>query len=210
MASCRLTSEQIGCDLLAATGRKYFRGPRGTGFLYVRDSVLEQLDPPLLDIRAATWVAKDRYELRRDARRFESWEGNVAAKIGLGVAVDYALQWGLETIWTRIQHLGTALRSQLETIPGVTVHDLGQTRCGIVTFTVDGHEPATICEQLAVQGINVSFATVASTRLDMEAAQPGQCSARLGALLQCRSRDRAILRCSVGDHWVKPLTQDPY
>ena len=81
----------LGCDLLAATGRKFLRGPRGTGFLYVREALLERLEPPMLDHFAAPWVARDRYRLRDDARRFETWENNYAARLGLGVAVDYAL-----------------------------------------------------------------------------------------------------------------------
>jgi len=161
--------DEIGCDLLSATGRKFLRGPRGTGFLYVRRAALERLEPPLLDLHAATWTARDHYELRGDARRFENWEANVAAKIGLGVALDYARGWGLEAIWARVRALADDLRARLAALPGVTVRDLGAVRCGIVAFTVEGHEPEAIRDALREQSINVSASPVEYTRLDMEA-----------------------------------------
>jgi len=158
----------IGCDMLSATGRKFLRGPRGTGFLYVRSSVLEQLEPPFLDLHAAEWVARDRYEMLPNARRFENWETNYAGKIGLGVAIDYALQWGMDTLWRRIKTLAYNLRARLSTLPGVIVHDRGVTQCGIVTFSVDGKDPEEIKQRLADQHINVSVSILSSTRLDME------------------------------------------
>jgi selenocysteine lyase/cysteine desulfurase len=161
--------EQIGCDMLSTTGRKYLRGPRGTGLLYIRQQVLERLEPPLLDLHAATWVARDHFTMRPDARRFENWETNYAGKIGLGVAIDYALSWGLENIWQRITALAHALRLRLATLPGVIVRDPGVVRCGIVSFTVAECEPMEIKRVLAQSRINVTVSQQASTRLDMEA-----------------------------------------
>src|SRR4029434_9650678 len=161
--------DALGCDMLSTTGRKYLRGPRGTGLLYVRRSVLERLEPPFVDLHAAEWVARDRLVLRPDARRFENWETNYAGKVGLGVAIDYALSWGLDHIWARITALASILREGLNTLPGVTVRDPGAERCGIVSFTVDGHEADEIRQTLARQHINVTVSRLTSTRLDMEA-----------------------------------------
>jgi selenocysteine lyase/cysteine desulfurase len=161
--------ETIGCDLLSATGRKYLRGPRGTGFLYVRSSVLDRLEPPVLDLHSAEWIAPDRYEMRPDARRFESWESSPATRIGLGVAIDYALQWELDKTWRRVRDLAYALRTGLSPIPGTIVHDRGITQCGIVTFTVEGKDPAEIKRVLASQQINITVAERSSTLLDLSA-----------------------------------------
>ena len=159
--------KEIGCDILSTTGRKYLRGPRGTGFLYVRRELIEQLEPPFLDLHAATWVADDRYEIRADARRFENWEMYYAGKAGLGVAIDYAMSWGLPTIWTRVRKLAEQLRTQLVALGSVTIHDLGVERCGIVTFNVEGTAAAEVQRRLAESHINVSVALEESSRLDL-------------------------------------------
>lgn len=160
---------RIGCDLLSATGRKYLRGPRGTGFLYARRGLLETLEPPLLDLHSATWTAPDRYEIRSDARRFETWEGSVAGKLGLGVAVDYALAWGLPAIEARVTALAESLRDRLRSVPGVRLHDRGARRCGIVTFTIDGHAATAVRERLSAHGINTSVSTSGAARFDLPA-----------------------------------------
>ena len=162
---------EIGCDLLSATGRKYLRGPRGTGFLYVRREVMEQLEPPFLDLHAATWTARQQYEIRPDARRYEGWETNIAGKIGLGVAIDYALSLGVDRTYPRITALADGLRSRLNRIPGVQTHDVGQEQCGLVTFTVDGLASDQVRDRLFDQQINVSVTTPNHTRIDSEDRQ---------------------------------------
>jgi selenocysteine lyase/cysteine desulfurase len=163
-----LDVEAIGCDMLSATGRKFLRGPRGTGFLYVRRDFMERLDPPFLDIRAARWTGPDTYEMRDDARRFENWEFNYAAVIGLGVAVDYALSWGLEDIEARVTWLADTLRRRLSRIPGVKVADLGARQCGIVSFAVEGLAPAETRQTLRQRGMHISVSDRHSTLLDMD------------------------------------------
>ncbi len=160
---------RIGCDMLAVTGRKFLRGPRGTGFLYVRRGLIPSLEPPLLDLHAAAVVPRGGYEIHPTARRFENWERNVAATIGLGAAVDYALGWGIEAIRERVTLLAHALRAALAEIPGITVRDLGREKCGIVTFTVEGLPPGAVQEELRTQRINVYTVGARGTPIDMEA-----------------------------------------
>lgn len=159
----------LGCDLLSATGRKFLRGPRGSGFLYVRRAILEQLEPPMIDHFGAPWVAADTYRLRDDARRFETWENNYAARLGLGVAVDYACSLGLEAIEARCRALANLLRDGLRAIPGVTLHDLGPDPAAIVSFSVAGVTAEAIKARCAAAGVNVSISKPSSTLLDATA-----------------------------------------
>ncbi|GAA3857135.1 aminotransferase class V-fold PLP-dependent enzyme [Amycolatopsis tucumanensis] len=164
-----LDVNEIGCDMLSLTGRKYLRGPRGTGLLYVRAARLSELRPPMLDLHAATWVSRTGYRMRDDARRFESWECNYAAKIGLGTAIDYALGWGIDAIRARVTGLAEDLRDRLSELPGVRVRDIGAQRCGIVSCTVDALPADAVKATMAERGINVSVSRAPSTRWDMEA-----------------------------------------
>jgi selenocysteine lyase/cysteine desulfurase len=159
----------IGCDMLSATGRKYLRGPRATGLLYVRRELADELEPPLLDLHAARWVADDHYVIHPGARRFENWEYYVAGKLGLGAAARYARDMGLEAIAARVGALAARLRAGLGGVDGVRVHDLGLRKCGIVSLTVDGMTSTAVKQALAERAINVSVNPGHYTRFDMEA-----------------------------------------
>jgi selenocysteine lyase/cysteine desulfurase len=162
-----LDVEELNVDMLSATSRKFLRGPRGMGFLYVREELIAELEPPLLDMRAATWVTPEDYRLVDDAQRFENWECNVAAKIAFGTAVNYALDWGMDAIESRIATLSGGLREALAAIPAVRLRDLGSRQCGIVSFTVAHMAPPVVVMGLQERGINLSVSRATSTQLDM-------------------------------------------
>ena len=159
---------EIGCDMLSGTGRKFLRGPRGTGFLYVRKGVMDQIDPPFVDLLSAKWTAANSFEFAVGAKRFENWESFVAGRVGLTEAVRYARAVGLTNIEARVTELAQDLRTALSEIKGVSVHDLGQQKSGIVTFRKDRVESRSIAEFLRADRINVSVSQLTSARLDLE------------------------------------------
>ena len=148
--------QEIGCDFLSATGRKYLRGPRGTGFLYVRKAMLEKTDPPFLDMHAAQWIGNNEYTIRPDAKRFESWEYSAALRLAMGTAIDYAIQVNPVNYYPYIESLANYLRERLQQIPGIALHHFFGKGCGIITFTTPGFDCIAIRDALFKRNINVS------------------------------------------------------
>ena len=166
-----LDVDAIQCDVLTATSRKFLRGPRGVGFLYVRRAILDNLHPPMIDLFSARWVAADQYELRADARRFENWESNYAAQLGMGRAIDYALDIGVDVIQQEVTRLSALLRDLLAVVSGVTLQDIGQRKCGIVAFSVAGVAATEIKTYLREHRIQVSVSSPVSTLIDARRRQ---------------------------------------
>jgi cysteine desulfurase / selenocysteine lyase len=158
---------RIGCDVMTATGRKYLRAPRGTGFAYVSSRVIDRVDPPGIDGHSAFWRDDDSYQLLPDAGRLESFEVNMATKVGLGAAIDYALSWGLEAIAECITALASELRERLSGA-GCEVLDGPEARSGIVTFRLRTESPEATQVRLSARGINTNVALTQSARLDMD------------------------------------------
>lgn len=157
---------ELGCDFLSATGRKFLRGPRGTGFLYVRESWLETLEPAMIDLYGASTITVDKYTLRDDARRFETWENAYALRAGLGAAVDYAEAIGIGAIEARISALAGYCRDLLLQQPKIQLRDLGDHKCGIVSFSVEGGDPGAIVAALGQAGFVIGASGPSSTPVD--------------------------------------------
>ena len=160
---------ELGCDFLSVTGRKFLRGPRGVGFLYVSDRALEMgLEPLFIDLRGADWVTEDIYQPAPDATRFETWEFAYALVLGLGMAARYALELGMEAVRERSWGLAARLRERLARLPGVSVLDRGAVRSAIVTVHVEGRDPAALMAALRARRINTSVLDRSSAVLDFE------------------------------------------
>ncbi len=159
--------DEIGCDFLSATGRKFLRGPRGTGFLYARTSILDRVTPSQPDHHGADWSSADDYTFADGARRFEYWEYSHANWLGLGAAVDVALDLGIDRIQATITERAAQLRAMLADI-GLTVYDEGVERSGIVTAATPSIPSADLQATLAGAGINTSVTSISSSRYDVE------------------------------------------
>ena len=159
--------EKIGCDFLSATGRKFLRGPRGTGFLYIKDKWLGTIEPAMIDHFGAPWVSKNVYELREDARRFETWENSYALRIGLGEAITYADEIGIDLIHERVQQLARLNRKLLSEVKNVQVRDIGTEQCGIISFSIEEEKnPKKIVDQMSEAGFTIGLVDPESTLID--------------------------------------------
>lgn len=157
---------EIQCDFLTATGRKYMRGPRGTGFLYVNKNSIDQFQPSRPDLWSAQWTSREEYEWLPGAKRYENFEFSRALSLGLGEAARYYLEIGAENVWERIQQLAAQLRAGLSEIPGVIVRDKGRVKGGIVTFTVEGKDADEIQKELMKSHVQLSVARSGTSWFD--------------------------------------------
>jgi selenocysteine lyase/cysteine desulfurase len=159
----------IQCDFLSASARKYLRGPRGCGFLYVADRVLDRgLMPLFVDMRGADWIAADSYRAAPDARRFENWEFAWALVLATGAAAQYATALGLESIQARVRALARRLRESLATIDRVRVLDRGPELSGTVSIATAGASPPALVAALRERRINVSAQSRVSAVIDYD------------------------------------------
>ena len=150
--------ERLGCDFLSATCRKFLRGPRGSGFLYVSDrSLAAGYEPLFIDMRGARWVGFEEYEQVETAARYEDWEFSYATVLGTAAATRYALAVGIDAIAERTPTLGGGLRDSLAEIDGVRILDRGGERCAIVTFTLSGWTSEALVHELRRRRINSSL-----------------------------------------------------
>jgi selenocysteine lyase/cysteine desulfurase len=152
----KLDVKKLQCDFLSVTCRKFLRGPRGTGALYISDKALQAgLEPMFIDMRGAEWTEKDAYRQQPDAKRFEDWEFAYSTVVGTKVAIEYCRNIGEDKIWHQLKLLSGITRQKLSEIDRVRVLDRGPEQGALVTFTVEGSDPVLIVSELLKRKINV-------------------------------------------------------
>ncbi|MFL1494652.1 aminotransferase class V-fold PLP-dependent enzyme [Pseudomonas antarctica] len=160
--------QALHCDVLKSAGRKHLRGPRGTALLYVRPTFLQRLNPAQRDVFSAPWSAEG-FDLRNDARRFETSEVSYALLAGLGNALQEVNRLGVERTWERVLRLSERIREALRQIPGVSLHDLGTHHSGLIAFNLADWDAFELKRRLGLKRINIGANGVAYTPLDMRA-----------------------------------------
>ena len=160
--------QALQCDVLKSAGRKHLRGPRGTALLYIRPEFLPHLNPAQRDVFSAPWTAEG-FDLRNDARRFETSEVSFALLAGLGNALHEINQLGIERVWQRVLQTSARIREALRQIPGISLHDLGNTHSGLIAFNLAGWDSFELKQRLGLKRINIGANGVAYTPLDMQA-----------------------------------------
>ncbi len=160
--------EAIGCHIMTGTARKFLRGPRGIGFLYVNEEARNRMEPVVLTNQSAAWTSRDAYTLRDDTRVFEAWERSIVNQLGFGAAIDYLLDLGVEKAAAGIASNAKYLREGLAQVSGVKVECPPSATSAIITFNKNGLAPTDIKARLEAQNIAVQVASVAHTRLDLE------------------------------------------
>ena len=164
--------KRLQCDFLSATARKFLRGPRGIGFLYVSDRALHANRHPLyIDMRGAEWIDDDAYRLTPDARRFENWDYAYALVVGMGEAAKYALRVGIEEAGAYAARLADYTRERLAALPGVRVLDRGPRLCAIATAEFAGTTAPVIVAALREQAINTTATARDYAVIDMKDKQ---------------------------------------
>lgn len=162
----------IGCDILVGPGRKWLRGPRGTGLLFAARAFLDRFEPPLVDQFGAS-IVEGIWRLRPDARRIETAERPVALQLGLCAALRLAVLEDAGDRRDRIVGSADALRRRLAESVGIYGADSRFETHGLVTFSVPGLSASTVKVRLAERGISVAAIDPSFAPLDRQCGSAG-------------------------------------
>lgn len=160
---------RIGCDFFSGTFRKFLRGPRGAGFLFVSDNILSQEIWPLyVDMRGANWADANEFTLRKDGGRFEDWEFPYGLLLGCREAARYALKVGVDDIEKQNAGLCAKVRVGLLEL-GLRILDKGKRQASIITVSLPGKNPREVLANLRSKKVNTSISYRSYAVIDYDA-----------------------------------------
>ncbi len=145
---------KLGCDFYAFTGHKML-GPTGTGGLWARREHLEAM-PPFLG--GGEMIKEVRFEhtvFNDPPHKFEAGTPNIAGVIGLGAAVDYLTELGMERIAAREQELLGYATQALSAIPGLRIIGTAPEKAAVISFLVEGAHAHDLATLLDLEGVAV-------------------------------------------------------
>ncbi|MGD6898248.1 cysteine desulfurase [Bacillus infantis] len=148
--------QDLDCDFLAFSGHKMC-GPTGIGVLYGKKQLLENMEPVLfggemidfVDLYDSTW--------KELPWKFEAGTPIIAGAIGLGAAIDFLQEVGLENIEAHEHRLAAYAMEKMSSVEGMTIYgpkNAGE-RAGLVTFNLDDVHPHDVATVLDAEGIAV-------------------------------------------------------
>lgn len=155
--------KEINCDVLVGSGRKYLRGPRGTGFIYINEKIREKVKPMILDLKN-TECYQEIIKIKK-ANIFENFEYSPALQIGLGKAIERINSSGINQIELQIRQKSQYLRKKLDYFSKITFFENFNTLTGINTLKIEGLSSLRIYNYLLSKRILTSISTSATSLL---------------------------------------------
>ena len=152
----RIDVQDLDCDFLAFSGHKMC-APTGIGVLYGKQAILENMEPVEFGGEMIDFVGLYDATWKELPWKFEGGTPIIAGAVGLGAAIDFLEEIGLDKIAAHEHALAAYAMDQLETIDGLAIYGPrdANKRCGLVTFNLDDVHPHDVATVLDMNGIAV-------------------------------------------------------
>ena len=148
--------QDLNCDFFALSGHK-MAGPTGIGVLYGKEALLNQMNPIEFGGEMIDFVYEQSATWKELPWKFEAGTPNIAGSIGLGAAVDYLTEIGIDNIHQHEQDLLNYVMPKLREIEGLTIYgpEDNHRRGGVIAFNLDGLHPHDVATALDMEGVAV-------------------------------------------------------
>ena len=158
---------KLNCNFMSFNGSKWLCGPMGTGLFYCNKKSSELLEPKTIGGESAIIEAENNLIFKNLPDKFQTGFRNYVGIVGLESSAKYLLNFGMENIRKKNQHLSNLFRDELEKIPKIILYgpeDPNQ-RTSIVSFNIEGLDPQEIVDKLAQKNIILAVREIMETKI---------------------------------------------